>query len=261
MYQKNYYKILGVSENASADEIKAAYRKLAKEYHPDKNPGDKTAESRFKDISEAYEVLRDPEKRRKYDELRRLNTQGFGKTRTMSYEEFMRQFGGERVGSEDSYFNWGFGNSPLEDIFSNLFGGFSSRSRSRATGRRATGRPTQQAYEFRFGPELDEEPVPTADPFFKRKGLDAYVDIPINIAQAMLGSKMRVRTPSGSRINVRIPAGTQPEAVLRVRGMGFSQGGRSGDLYIKTHVIIPTNLTGEQKELVKKLATSLKMKY
>ncbi|MDH7516145.1 MAG: DnaJ domain-containing protein [Bacteroidota bacterium] len=258
MQQKNYYKILGVNENAGEAEIKAAYRSLAKKYHPDKNPGKKDAEARFKEINEAYEVLSDPEKRKRYDELRRYSAMGAGHE-GMSYEEFIRRFGGHwrTEGGDREEFTWGFGASSLDDLFSMLFGSATARSRT-------SQRPRAQRYEFRFAneqPEESGEPVPTADPFFKRKGLDAYVDIEINIAQAMLGSKIRVRTPSGKCVVVKIPAGTQPNAVLRVRGMGYREHGRTGDLYIRTHLELPQKLTDEQAEYIRKLASSLGLKY
>jgi curved DNA-binding protein CbpA len=103
MKQKNYYDILGVPETAVVDEIKAAYRKLAKECHPDRNPGDAAAEARFKDISEAYEVLSDAGKRKKYDELRRYSSSA--KPGEMSFDDFIRRFGGERTGDERE-FTW-----------------------------------------------------------------------------------------------------------------------------------------------------------
>jgi DnaJ-class molecular chaperone len=254
MKQKNYYDILGVAEQASVEEIKKSYRKLAKQFHPDHNPGKPAAEARFKDISEAYEVLGNAEKRKKYDELRHYSAHGPA-GESMSYEEFMRRFGRD-AGFQDTRQEspWGFGDSTLDDIFSQLFGG-------RQAPRSRRGR--KQAAESRFGESVSqsEEPRPTDDPFFKRKGNNAYVDIPINIAQAMLGSKVRVRTPSGQSIHVRIPPGTQPEAVLRIRDMGFESAGSRGDLFIRTHLAIPTSLTAEQRELVERLASSVGMKH
>ncbi len=255
MNQKNYYDILHLPETATDEEIKKAYRKLAKECHPDRHPGDSGAEAKFKEIGEAYDVLKDPEKRRKYDELRRY---GSGQAQgSMSYEDFMNRFGGYRARSGgDEEFNWGFGGG-LEDIFSQLFGGSSSRTR----------RPAQRNRGFRFDfgnarPEAETaEPQATSDSFFKRKGDDAYVDIPINLAQALLGSTIRVRTPQGKKVNVRIAAGTQPEAILRVRGLGFNDRGRSGDLYIRTHLTIPSNLTEEQKQLAAALFHELGLRH
>lgn len=262
MKQKNYYDILHVSESASEDEIKQAYRKLAKEYHPDRHPDDKSAEAKFKEIGEAYEVLKDTEKRRKYDELRRY---GMGGAQgSMSYEDFINRFGGSRgAGGEQEEFTWGFGGG-LDDIFSQLFGG--GKTETRRNSKRGGG------FRFDFGgmnrdsgaakrPQEASEPQATHDSFFKRKGDDAYVDISINLAQALLGSTVRVRTPQGKKVNVRIAPGTQPEAVLRVRGMGFADRGRSGDLYIRTHLALPAEMNEDQKERMATILRELGMRY
>ncbi len=255
MNQKNYYEILHVAETASEEEIKKAYRKLAKESHPDRHPDDAAAEEKFKEIGEAYDVLKDPDKRRKYDELRRYGAgQAHG---NMSYEDFINRFGGyQERGSGQEEFTWGFGGG-LDDIFSQLFGGSGSRSRG--------GSQRSRGFHFDFGGGGSHSeplrPETTHDPFFKRKGSDAYVDIPINLAQALLGSTIRVRTPQGKKVNVKIAAGTQPEAVLRVRGMGFVHQGHAGDLYIRTHLTIPSDLTEDQKKKAAELLGELGMRY
>lgn len=258
MKQKNYYEILGVLETASESDIKSAYRKLAKKYHPDKNPGDPSAEGKFKEIGEAYETLHDPEKRKKYDELRKYTGPG-ASADSMSYEEFMRRFGGQRPRANEGQNEntWGFDGSSLDDIFSSLFGGQRTRQRS------ARRPQQQQAYEYRFDNEREgsAEPQPTDDPFFKRKGADAYADVTINVAQAVLGSTIRVRTPSNQHVHVKIPAGTQPETALRVAGMGFESGRQKGDLYIRIHLRIPSGLTEDQIEKMRELAASLNLRY
>ncbi len=258
MQQKDYYKILGVAENAPADEIKKAYRELAKKFHPDKNAGNAAAEAKFKEANEAYEVLGNEEKRRKYDELRKYASGGGG-AGSMSYEEFMRKFGGQKTSEDDT--NWGFGNVPLNDIFSNLFGGMGGGGfhfQSGGGSRRASGRQRRaQTFDFMNSSARATEPQPTDDPFFKRLGNDAYIDMNINLAQALLGSKVRVRTPDGKKVVVNIPSGTQPETVLRVTGMGYN----GGNLYIRTHLAIPKSLTDEQKDKAKDLAEELGMKW
>jgi molecular chaperone DnaJ len=251
MQNKDFYQALGVGEGASQDEIKKAYREIAKKYHPDKNPGNKAAEERFKEASEAYDTLGDPEKRAKYDKLRKLGagggfgTPGFGGGGGgggMSYEEFMRQYGTQ---SQRERYNTkgngsrGFGDFSIDELFGNLFGSKRSRAAEVET----------------------DEPQPTDDPFFKRKGLNAYVDMPINMAQAILGSKVRVRTPSGKKVTVKIAPGTDPEKQLRVPKMGYQEGSSVGDLIIRLHVSVPKNLTDEQKAQVAALAEALGMKY
>ncbi len=255
MKQKNYYEILGVTENAGEDEIKKAFRKLAKQHHPDKNAGKASSEAKFKEISEAYETLGDADKRRKYDELRKYGAGGADSS--MSYEDFMNRFGGQRSPhNPQDEFTWGFGGS-LDDIFSSLFGGRGARSQQR----------TSSPFENRFSPQRSataqelSEPQATSDPFFKRKGVDAYVDIPLNLAQVLLGSTIRVRTPQGKRVNMKIPSGTQPEAVFRLRGQGFQSAARIGDLFVQTHLALPEKLTTEQKRLIGELAEILNLKY
>ena len=258
MKQKNYYEILGVPETASESDIKSAYRKLAKRHHPDKNPGDPSAEGKFKEIGEAYDTLHDPEKRKRYDELRRYTAPG-ASSDSMSYEEFIRRFGGQHPATDNTQneTTWGFDGSSLDDIFSSLFGGQRPRTRSAR-------RPQQQpAYEYRFANEKESsvEPQPTDDPFFKRKGVDAFADVTINIAQAVLGATIRVRTPSSQHVHVKIAAGTQPETALRVAGMGFQTGRQKGDLYIRIHLGIPIGLTDVQIENLRDLAASLNLRY
>ncbi len=250
--QKDYYQTLGVSEKASPEEIKKAYRTIAKQFHPDKNPGNKVAEEKFKEASEAYDTLSDTEKKAKYDRLRKLGSvPGFGGGGMgnrgdggggMSYEEFMRQFGTasqrERYGGASSS---GGDSSSFGDIFGNLFN---------------TGRRTRK-------PETSEsdEPQPTDDPFFKRKANDAYIDLTINLAQALLGSKVRVRTPQGKQVTVKIPAGSDNGKALRVPSMGYESMQGMGDLYIRLSVVLPKNLSEEQKELVQQLADALGLRH
>jgi len=121
MPNKDYYEILGVSENATANEIKSAYRSLAKKYHPDANPGDASAEARFKDISEAYSVLSDPKKRENYDQMRRLGA--FGGTNGFNFQEFdFSSYGkGSQRGGASSIFEELFGPGGLGNIFSSMF--------------------------------------------------------------------------------------------------------------------------------------------
>jgi len=247
MQQKDYYSILGVSETATTEEIKRKYRKLAKEFHPDHRPGDAAAETRFKEVSEAYEILGDAAKRKKYDELRRY---GSGQARpSMSWEDFSGRFGGYDTGDAQE-FTWGFEGDSLRDIFSSLFGGSARGTRSARSTRRGTSQHRRSA-----------APEQTSDPFFKRQGNDAYVDISVNLAQLLLGSKVRVRTPNGGRVNVRIAEGTQPGATLRVPGQGFAGHMGNGDLYLRLHLSIPTTLTAEQQQSAREFAQRMGMRY
>lgn len=247
---KDYYQALGVAESASADDIKKAYREIAKKYHPDRNPGNKAAEEKFKEASEAYETLNDKEKRAKYDRLRKLGVGaggfgggGFGGGAADSgidFEEFMRRYGGPNQAGRGQRTKPG--DFSFEDLFGNLFGG---RGKER-------GRPE---------PQGAAEPQPTDDPFFKRLGSDAYVDLKINLAQALLGSKVAVRTPHGKRVTLRLKPGLDIAKALRVPGMGYDAPGGRGDLYVRLHMAIPRDLTPEQAEAARKLAEALGLKY
>ena len=269
MQQADYYQILGISETATAEEIKKAYRTIAKENHPDRNPGNTTAEEKFKSASEAYETLSDPAKRKKYDQLRRLGATGGGgfgfgnRTSRRSstrgpvytapddvtldddYADFMRTYGTpaqqqryERSRSESTS-SGGFGG--IEDLLGDLFG---SRGKEKESGSAAPG-----------------EPQPTDDPFFKRLGNDAYVELSINLAQALLSSKVRVRTPSGKKVTLTIPEGSSDGKKLRIPAMGFPAASGAGDLYIVLSLRMPENLTEEQKEAVDTMAEKLGLRH
>ena len=219
---KDYYATLGLTKNASDAEIKRAFRKLARQYHPDLNPGDKKAEARFKDLNEANEVLGDPEKRRKYDELGanwRAYEQGqpdgsaqagwsspFGeaggaRTRTMTPEEFQEMFGG----GGDSGF----------DFFSTFFGGATEDRSGGPRGRRGS-RPS--------------------------RGRDLEQAVDLTLEEAFTGTTRRVvmnRSGQERTIDVRIPAGIKDGARVRAAGEGGtgSKGGQAGDLYLAVRVL------------------------
>ena len=244
---KDYYQALGVAENASEEDIKKAYRTIAKKNHPDKNPGNKAAEDKFKEASEAYDTLGDAAKRAKYDRLRKLGG-GFagmgsatGDDAGIDYEEFMRRYGG--VNQQGRGQRTRPGEFSFEDMFGNLFGGKGGSAKS------ATVEPTSN------------EPQPTDDPFFKRLGNDAYADVKINLGQALLGSKIAVRTPAGKRVNVRIKPGVDIEKALRIPGLGYEAGSKRGDLFVRLHLALPKELTLEQIEAAKAFIASLGLKY
>jgi DnaJ-class molecular chaperone len=216
---KDYYATLGVPKSASADEVKRAYRKLARQYHPDVNPGDRAAEAKFKEINEANEVLGDKDKRRKYDELganwRQYEqtapnggagfggwSQGAGGHRTVSPEEFEAMFGGGAGGGV-----------AFSDFFHTFFD-----SRAAGGGRARGGRGRS------------------------KQGADLEFQTDLTLEEAFGGATRRVaaRAPNGERtVDIRIPAGVQDGARVRVAGEGSpgAPGGTPGDLYVTVRVL------------------------
>lgn len=243
MTTKDYYKILGVAEEASAEEIKKVYRDLAKQFHPDRNKG-KQAEERFKEINEAYDVLGDAEKRGKYDQFRKLGGAGLGGP-GLSWEELMKQFGGGMRFNHGRGFD--FPNMGREFGFDDLFGNFMNGRDSGQSKRSRTRVHDDVAFD------TEEEPL--------RNELDVRLEAPLNLAQVLLGTKIRLRTPQDKKVDLRIPPGTEPGHVFRLPGMGKRSGNETGDLFVIAKVQLPKHLNAEQKEFFEKFAKSLGMKY
>lgn len=377
---KDFYAVLGVSASATQDEIKKQYRKLAARFHPDKNPNDAKAADRFKEISEAYQVLGDADRRKQYDQMRQLGAfGGFGAGRPGARSGAGTPGGGgfpPGAGSGNFRFEdfdiGGLGG--LGDIFSSMFGG--------STGQRARGRGPERGQDvemqldvpFRVAAlggkipvelEVNEEcptchgsgaapgaklqtcpecsgrgtisfgqggfavqrpcpmclgrgQVPTErcptcngagevrtrkkvlitvpagtdsgsrirlkeqggrgqhngptgdlvitfqveqDRFFRREGLDVIAPVPINIAQATLGSRISVRTLDGKRVAIKIPPGTSNGKRFRVRGQGIEKDGAKGDLIVQVDVQVPEKLTEDQERAMKEFAEASGLKY
>ena len=209
MAKRDYYEVLGVSKNASDDEIKKAYRKLAVKYHPDKNPGDKEAEEKFKEISEAHEVLSDKQKRARYDQFGHAGVNGaaggnpFGNGNPFQNGNF--NFGGQSFN-----FDFGGGGGGFEDILGNIFGFGNSNSR----------RP--------------------------RRGADYETEVVVEFEEAIFGTTKLVQTENQS-LKVKIPAGIDDGMAIRLKGKGGDapQGGEKGDLYVRVRVKPHKTLTRE----------------
>jgi DnaJ-class molecular chaperone len=319
MAKKDHYQILGVTRNASEKEIKQAYRRLARKHHPDLNPGDKSAEARFKEINAAYEVLSNPEKRKKYDQF----------ADQWEYaEQFPKAGGQERVrwdfGKGGATFEYG----DLGNIFSSLFGDAGTGSGMRRGPQRGqdiespievsleetyrgstrvvqleaeepctacggTGRVGNRVCTICDGtggkavPKRLEVKIPAGvkdgsririagegvpgraggskgdiylvvkvlpHKLFERKGDDLYAEVSVPLAAAILGGEVELATLNGN-LSLRIPPETQNGKVFRLAGKGMPQLGNAnyGNLFAKVKVVLPTNLTEEERRLFERL--------
>ncbi|ACH37248.1 DnaJ-related molecular chaperone [Citrifermentans bemidjiense Bem] len=293
MAQRDYYEVLGVKKGASVDEIKRAYRKLAVKYHPDKNPGDKQAEERFKEINEAYAVLSDPKKKEQFDQFGSTNFH-----QKFSQEDIFRGFN-----VDDMFRDQGFG---TDDIFSRIFGDALRRQRGGGHGRMAVrGEDFSMEIQVTFREAYDgaekrvafmrdgarEElsvKIPAgiesgaklrvagrggagrmggnsgdlyltvtvgADPLFTREGADLVLNHEVKFSQAVLGGYIEVPTMSGAK-RIKIPASIQAGTKVRLKGLGFPLVGEQarGDMYVRIAVHVPEKLSHRQRELVEQLA-------
>jgi molecular chaperone DnaJ len=364
---KDYYRMLGVAEAATPDEIKKAYRRLAKQYHPDANPNNKEASERFKEIGEAYGVLSDADKRKQYDAMRKNPFGGFARTAGGAGPSAGGATGG--ISFEDLGDIGG-----LSDIFESIF----SRGRKRGAGAQGKTRGNDVEYlveipfktaarggrititvpitdecatcngsgnapgtkpqtcseckgagmiSFGQGGFAVQRPCPNCfgrgtvptvpctvcggsgqvreqrqimlavpagvdtgsklrvagqgekgaggapagdlivnfkvqpDHFFRRDGLDVISTIPINIAQSVLGSRVRVRTLDDKKVALRIPPGTQSGTRFRIPGQGIEKAGHRGDQYVQVKVEVPETVDPEAEALFKQFADKAGLKY
>src|SRR5437870_1857774 len=229
MAEKDYYDILGVKKNATDEELKKAYRNLAKKYHPDKNKGNKEAENKFKEISEAYAVLSDKEKREQYDRLGREAFSGgnpFG-AGGFDFQQFAEQFA--RAGGRGRTGRRPGGPAGFTDIFSDLFGGGN--------------------VGFEQGPERggDMEAELTID--FRDAVLGATMDLRVNIGEAIRGAEVDVATIHGP-VRARIPAGTQGGQTFRISGKGVK---KKGDHYYRVQIAVPKSVSADAMDAVETL--------
>ena len=305
--KRDYYEVLGIKKGAAADEIKKAFRKKAMQYHPDKNPGDKTAEDKFKEVNEAYEILSDADKKDKYD---RFGFAGIDPNAAFSGAQNQGQKSGGTYqtyrnvnGADFEFFDFsgreGFGN-----LFGDLFGsGGFGNAQKQATPKKGANLQASIAVTFEEaafgikkrvrvndktidmtipggidngarislkgqgqpsvngGPNGDLIVLISIQPHgrFTRKGLDLYIDVSITVTKAALGAEIIIPTLT-DKVSYKVPPGTQPNTVFRLKGKGItdSKNKKTGDLYVRILVKIPTNLSKEQKDLLEKLDDTMK---
>jgi len=282
MAEKDYYEILGVKKTATEAEIKKAYRDLAKKFHPDKNKGNKDAENRFKEISEAYAVLSDKEKRSQYD---RLGAEAFGPGGANPFAGFdFSQFmgdGGRGKRTRRTTTSGGGTTMDFTDIFGDLFGG------GGGGGFAPQEQPEMQAeltIEFRdaiLGSTMslqvngDSMKVKIPEgigngqkirvkrgntplqitvrvkphPLFERRGEDIHIDLPITVGEAIRGAEVEVPTVYGQS-RIRVPAGTQSGRTMRLSGKGVKRKGGAGDQYCRILVFIPAEAPAEAVDAI-----------
>ena len=276
MAEKDYYEILGVKKNAPEDEIKKAYRALAKKWHPDKHKGDKNAENKFKEISEAYAVLSDKDKREQYDRLGReaFGPGGANPFAGFDFSEFMGGGGtrGRRGGGGGRRTTVNF-----TDIFGDLFGGggggfeapepepmqaeITIDFRDAILGTTMTLNVEGEQIRVRIPEGIRDGQkirVPRKGqvslqitvhvrphPLFERRGDDIHIDLPITIGEAIRGADVDVPTIQGN-VRMRVPAGTQAGRTMRLSGKGVrKKSGGAGDHYCRIQVVVPPSAPDE----------------
>lgn len=286
---KDPYELLGVARDARREDIKKAYRALAKKLHPDVNPGDKAVEQRFKEVTAAYDLLSDEERRRQFDS-------GMIGADGTAQNPFHRHYRKDAAGG----FDFGAGGIDLDDLFSNLFGrGRRGQARQRQSAPKPKGqnltysvtipfldamRGGRQRVSLYSGKTLDVNLPPGAEdgqrlrmkgqgmpgpaggeagdafvevhvephPFMRREGLDIHLDLPITLHEAVLGGKVRVPTVDGA-VNATVPRGASGGTVLRLKGKGVlaPKGGRRGDQFVRLRIVLPESGNEELTEFLR----------
>jgi curved DNA-binding protein len=289
----DYYSLLGVDKKASADQIKKAYRKLAVKYHPDKNAGNKSAEEKFKEISEAYDVLSDPEKRKKYDALGE-NWKYYDQAQAAGAGQ--QQYGGGYAGFNPEDFMQGAQGGDFSDFFGQFFSGESRRgTRARGGadlqaaitisleeafhGVTKTLNINGQAVNLKLKPGIADGQIlrlkgrgqpggnggtagdllltlhVAPDARFERRGDDIYIEQPVDSLLALVGGKVVVQTLH-KKLSLTVPAGSDSGKTLRLKGQGmprYGEAGQWGDAYVRLSLHSPKNLSAEDLAAIQKI--------
>ena len=235
----DFYKALGVSEDASESDIKKAYRKLSRKYHPDLNPGDAAAEKKFKEISEAYDVLSDKKQREEYDQIRRYGASGMGGFGGGSYTGYpgADAFGGFRGGTS--------ANINIDDLLGGLFGGSTGGSRRRSAGFTSADFGGMGSGFGNMGSDFGGAQHAAPE--------ESTTSTRISLAQAYTGATVTVFLPDGSHTEARIPAGIKDGQKVRLRGKGL----RGGDLKVTVRVSDDSVYSREGNNLIMRSPVTL----
>ncbi len=294
-FDKDFYAVLGVSKDVSEAELKKVYRKLARQYHPDSNPGDAKAEAKFKEISEAHSVLSDPELRREYDQIRAMGSGArfsAGGPQGGGFEDvFGGMFGGQRGGYAQS--------ASFEDLLGGMFGGQAGFRTGPTPGRDITAATTLDFVTAIKGETIKlqaaggtpitvkipagvsdgqkiklkgkGEPSPNGGPpgdlvltvavrkhpVFERDGLNLRVTVPVTFTEAALGATIEVPTLGGEPVKLRVSAGTPSGRILRVKGRGVTSSKGTGDLLAEIEVAVPSRIPDDALTHLKEFAAAM----
>ncbi len=294
-FDKDFYAVLGVSKDVSEAELKKVYRKLARQYHPDSNPGDAKAEAKFKEISEAHSVLSDPELRREYDQIRAMGSGArfsAGGPQGGGFEDvFGGMFGGQRGGYAQG--------ASFEDLLGGMFGGQAGFRTGPTPGRDITAATTLdfvtaikgetiklqaaggnpitvkipagvsdgQKIKLKGKGEPSPNGGPAGDlvltvavrkhPVFERDGLNLRVTVPVTFTEAALGATIEVPTLGGEPVKLRVSAGTPSGRILRVKGRGVTSSKGTGDLLAEIEVAVPSHMPDAALTALKEFAAAM----
>ncbi len=293
-FEKDFYKTLGVAKDVSDAELKKVYRKLARQFHPDSNPGDAKAEARFKEISEAFSVIGDKEQRKEYDQVRAM---GGG-------ARFTGGAGGQGGAGFPGGFGGGAGGAGFEDVFANLFGGGGARGGFGGFGpQRGADMTMTTTVDFidsihgsTLKLRLSDDGAPTnvkvpagiqdgqkiklrgkgqqspnggepgdllitvkvkPHPVFVRDGNNLRVSVPVTFAEAVLGATISVPTLGGEPVKLKVSPGTPNGRVLRVKGKGVQAAKGAGDLLASVEVAVPSHVSEKAKKLLEQFEAEL----